>query len=108
MAEKSHKVVVFVPHDIALSCKADAAALSMNLSEYVAAVIRERFGLLKLNAPVRAKETAQSPGIARSSLVGGAAGRGAGDPSVRDMEAEGYAALAERTARALARARGVP
>ena len=81
MVDKSHKLVVFIPHEISLSCKADAAVLSMSLSEYVVAVLRERFGMIKLNKPVRAVETApirQSPGTVQLSRDTGSASRGAG------------------------------
>ena len=72
------RVVVYIPSEILLDCKADAAALHMRFSEYVVAVLRQRFGLSEMKAPTRAVHLgAASPGTDRSSRDTGGTSAGA-------------------------------
>jgi hypothetical protein len=80
-AFKLRKVQTYLSDDTLLQCKADAVALRMTLSEYVATVLGARLGKWTLPPPVPPSElAARSRGTARLS-------RGIGDTSA-DVDAD--------------------
>jgi hypothetical protein len=75
---KAQRLVTYVPADVMLQCKSDAAALSMTLSEYVALVLRARGGKWTLPPPtVPTALAARSHGTVPSSPVFGGTSAGA-------------------------------
>lgn len=71
MPKKTHKrvkVQTYLAPETMLQCRADAGAMSMTLSEYVAIVIAARFGKANLPAPTKPTQLAarQSRGTGHS------------------------------------------